>query len=243
MKSMLPIPSPISNQIPEADLSLGAHGEDYIIRNAFTLFGSKVKDDRRDNHREGELLLADGRLVEVKSDFTIYPRVYGTVVVEINHPHHEPWYPCCKKNRVVLITWCFYRIHKDGTPYRLPYAILVVPFARLVELIEDHHAYNTLKNTNLISIKIRDILGYCGSEAYYFRLMHPHDDITQQKIFNLRNLLQSLLPANLVLGEQPTQIIFNDRTHSEEEDETEWVRYTPNRHESSIRRAHSTTQR
>lgn len=210
-----------SASLPKIDLALGALGEDYIIRNAFVLFKSQVKEDRRDNHLEGELLLEDGRLVEVKSDFTGYPDTNGTVVVEIENPKNalnEGWYQCCKRNHVDLIAWTCYHKNKYNVPRKLPYAIFVVPFPEIVEFIDDYGEYFETNNQRLVSLSIHQLLRYCGERATLFRMAYPSDDITVETIHLWRNQLQELLPPGLVLAETPSQLLFKDRRYVGEED-------------------------
>lgn len=219
MKNKLP------RYITQEDSDKGKHGEDYILENASLLFGCRIKEDRRNDFLEGELVLEDGRLVEVKSDFTPYPLSQNTVTVEIKSTINrdgEGWYPCSVKNGVNLVAWVCYRITADKKPKQLPYWILIVPMECLIALMDlgDEFPRHITRKGDLVSIRIPDILAFCKGEAHFFQSAWPHDSDTRKNFRSIRDTLQALLPPDFgFIAPMPSQYLFQRDTLPETEED------------------------
>lgn len=119
--------------IDPEDISKGTKAEEHFLNlDLYSLFHETRHTviDLRERKREGELLLPDGRLLEIKSDGGGLEQK-GNVFVEIAHKSHEGWYRHCQQNGVDgLIVEAFRGVKRH------PYGVIYIPFRELVDLIE-----------------------------------------------------------------------------------------------------------
>lgn len=143
----------------------GNHGEEHFLDfELLVFFGLRRENvtDLRGNNREGEILLPDGRLVEIKSDHNGNMERYGNMLVEITHEKHEGWYHHCKQNGVTNLIVEAFRGEKDR---QHPYFVLHVVFDELRELIElEGHTFEKTHN-GCLKVPIKRIFETCVGTA------------------------------------------------------------------------------
>ena len=111
------------------DYELGKKGEEFFLNiSAYTFFNNDAiwRDtqtgkhvsiaDLRANKKEGEYALADGSLVEVKTDTRCYET--GNIIVELSGRNNDVgWFQHCKENGVKYLIWHLYRGSAKKYPY------------------------------------------------------------------------------------------------------------------------------
>lgn len=152
-------------------LPIGEKGENHFLDFELLYFFGLRRDevtDTRGNNREGEVLLPDGRLLEIKSDNHGNMEKYGNMLVEVAHPRHDGWYHHCKQNGVTnLIVEAF----RDGEKH--PYFVLHVPFEELENLIDTEG--HTFKRTwdGCLRVPVKRIFQTCIGTAILPQILIP----------------------------------------------------------------------
>lgn len=114
--------------------------KDAILFTVANIFKQRVAIDRRGEHREGELQLEDGTLIEVKADFQSHHNGH-TVPVEYAHngrADHRGWLEHCIANGVDYLLY-IHMVKADGVTYTL--GATAIPVLQLAALIERHKPF------------------------------------------------------------------------------------------------------
>ena len=155
-------------------LEKGKLGEEHFLRyelwSLFKVFRKDVKDLRGEKH-EGEILLPNGRLLEIKSDHIGGMKRTGNVVIETKDRGREGWFYWCQQHGVTDIIFEAFDNAK-GEGWIHPYLVLHSPFDELVRLInEAGDTFRTLSlpgNCKGILVPYRRILDHCeGASILY----------------------------------------------------------------------------
>lgn len=155
-------------------LEKGKLGEEHFLRyelwSLFKVFRKDVKDLRDEKH-EGEILLPNGRLLEIKSDHNGGMKRTGNVVIETKDRGLEGWYYWCQQHGVTDIIFEAFDNAK-GEGWIHPYFVIHTPFDELVRLInEAGDTFRTLSQSDcskLLLVPYRRILDHCeGASILY----------------------------------------------------------------------------
>lgn len=156
------------------DISKGRKAEEHFLNtDCYSLFHETrlTVVDLRQDQREGEMLLPDGRLLEIKSDGGRMERS-GNVFVEIAHTDHAGWYTHCKENKVDGIVIEAFRMEKQN-----PYCVIYVPFQELVDLIEaEGDTFSTSRKGDGLLVPVKRIFEACqGAQALISVFLEKED--------------------------------------------------------------------
>lgn len=116
-------------------LPIGKKGEKHFLSYEAYILLRRAKlniTDIRSTNREGEFLLPDGSLLEVKTDGRGNMLKTKNLFVEIKHKTHAGWYHHCKQNGVAHMIFEVFRKKEKLHPA----FVLYLPFGELVQLIE-----------------------------------------------------------------------------------------------------------
>lgn len=161
-------------------LEKGKLGEEHFLRyelwSLFKVFRKDVKDLRGEKH-EGEILLPNGRLLEIKSDHNGGMKRTGNVVIETKDRGREGWFYWCQQHGVTDIIFEAFDNAK-GEGWIHPYFVLHTPFHELVRLINEvGDTFRTLSQSDgskLLLVPYRRILDHCeGASVLY--TMYPDE--------------------------------------------------------------------
>ena len=182
-------------------LEKGKLGEEHFLRyelwSLFKVFRKDVKDLRGEKH-EGEILLPDGRLLEIKSDHDGGLKRTGNVVIETKDRGREGWYYWCQQHGVTDIIFEAFDNAK-GEGWIHPYFVLHTPFDELVRLInEAGDTYRKLSlpgNCKGILVPYRRILDHCKGVSVLPTIVPDESGVR-----HLTDLVRECLQANGIDG-------------------------------------------
>lgn len=172
------------------DCTFGRKGEDFFLEiSAITLFygGSSIRNaltgkrtsvyDLRSSRKEGDFILSDGSLVEVKSDGMCYKT--GNLIVELSGRNGDVgWFQHCKKNGVKYLVWHLYR----GKEKKYPYLCIRFDFGQFAEYVEKLMRSKAYMSTNcqtkvdsdgapftILKVNLDDAISHCQPLLSYMQ--------------------------------------------------------------------------
>lgn len=192
------------------DISKGTKAEEHFLNtDCYSLFHETRRSvvDLRQDQREGEILLPDGRLLEIKSDNDGRMERSHNVFVEIAHTDHAGWYTHCKENKVDGIVVEAFRMEKQN-----PYCVIYIPFRELVDLIEaEGDAFTKTHKGDGVLVPVKRIFEACqGAQALISVFLEKEDreEIT--------DFAREMLARNGIDGQIRAEDMFTQTATKEE---------------------------
>ena len=131
-------------------MNYNSPAENFFLEHGISwiLFRQKIIDERG-RHIEGDFRLADGTLIEVKTDCRCYSsdRPTGRIPIEIEHPAHRGWLYHCIENKVEYV---FFTLCSDAAGTKAVIHLLF-PFSSLLQVVENHLADDAYRRRYIFS--------------------------------------------------------------------------------------------
>lgn len=142
-------------------LPIGEKGENHFLSYESYILLRRAKlniTDTRSINREGEFLLPDGSLLEVKTDGHGNMLKTKNLFVEIKHKKHAGWYHHCKQNGVAHLIFEVFRKKEEIHPA----FVLYLPFDELVQLIEmEGESFNRTRDGMGLLVPLKRVFAAC----------------------------------------------------------------------------------